>query len=161
MGRYSDEQKQQSLRRARELLEQLDAEDAAGAAEAEAESSYSPEPNPMQSFGRLPLLSCAQADRVCAAAAAFQRERERAIAARKAEEARIIREHQQAAERASMREMAEQWTEVLGEVIAEERQRMRDCVTEQIGQLRGELAVQRAAEVIDLPPMQWKRHSTA
>jgi hypothetical protein len=82
----------------------------------------------------------------------------------KAEERRIMRERQQAAERAARVEMTEEWTEVIGEVIAEERKSMRDHVAEQIGLLRAELAVKAAADkadVIDLPRMQWKRHSAA
>jgi hypothetical protein len=52
------------------------------------------------------------------------------------------------------------WTDIFGQVVAHERHKMRAEVAEQIGQLRAELAVQRAAEkadVIDLPALPRRR----
>jgi hypothetical protein len=84
-------------------------------------------------------------------------------AEREQEERRIIRERQQAAERA----MTEEWADVLAQVVAEERTEQRKRVCEQIqtavGELRAELAVQRATErgqVTDLPnPLRRRTHA--
>ena len=55
-------------------------------------------------------------------------------------------------------------TEVLGQVVAEERHRMREHVAEQIGLLRAELTVQREAErgqILDLPALPLRRRDAA
>ena len=60
--------------------------------------------------------------------------------------------------------MTEELTEVLGQVIAEERLRMRDHVAEQLGLLRAELTVQREAErgqILDLPALPMRRRGNA
>jgi hypothetical protein len=78
--------------------------------------------------------------------------------------AEIIHERQRAAERMARLEMTEEWTEAIGEALGTIREQLRDETREAVGQLRAEFNVQRAsekAEVIDLPRMQWKRHSAA
>jgi hypothetical protein len=49
-------------------------------------------------------------------------------------------------------------------LVSELREEWRDEIATEVGLLRAEINVQRSAEsskVIDLPPMQWKRHSAA
>jgi hypothetical protein len=168
MSRYTPEQKAESIARARELLAECDARDAEPAAEVTNMSTFEPPPGPsaMQSFGLLPLLSSEPMDRWRREAEELERTRRQGCQHHKAEERRIMRERQQAAERAARVEMTEEWTEVIGEVIAEEHQSMRDHVAEQIGLLRAELTVQRTAhakggEILDLPAVSsWRRKSS-
>lgn len=72
-------------------------------------------------------------------------------------EQRIIREQQRAQRNEindALAEYSRSLEKQLGMMLAEERQRTDD-------KIRAELTKQRAAEsaeVIDLPPLQWKRH---
>ena len=86
----------------------------------------------------------------------LERRQARARAAMKAEQ-RIIREQQRAQRNEindALAEYSRSLEKQLGMMLAEERQRTDD-------KIRAELTKQRAAEsaeVIDLPPLQWKRH---
>ena len=122
-----------------------------------------PEPSATQSFGDMPLLSSARSERFRAEAEEWQRKCEQERERREQEERRILREQQRAAERAARSVSTEEWTDAIGEALAEERLQMRDHVAEQIGLLRAELTVQRAAErgqFIDLPALPIRRRSS-
>jgi hypothetical protein len=136
----------------REMLRDMDAADAIQAARTAVPQTWgTPEPSSMQSFGLLPLLSSAPMERWRREHKEIERKQKQGRAAMKAEEARIMREREQAAERA-----------------AQERQRMRDYVAEQLGLLRAELTLKAAAErthergqIIDLPALPLRRRSNA
>jgi hypothetical protein len=83
--------------------------------------------------------------------------RERAKAELKEQERQILAERAAASQPVGFNDFQ---VDILGEVLAEERARMRAYVDEQLGQLRAEITVQRAAEkaaVLELPAWRRKR----
>lgn len=160
-----DPEEEQARRRraveeARDLLRDLNAADELRAAMPRA----MPETTLTQSCGDLPLLSSARSQRWRREAEEAEARHAAAEAERKQKEARIIRQRQQAAERAASVELTEAWTDAIGQIIAEERQAMRDHVAEQLGLLRAELTVRREAErgqILDLPALPLRRRGNA
>jgi hypothetical protein len=158
-----DPEEEQARRRraiadARDLLADMDA-----AAELRAASSSMPETTLTQSFGNMPLLSSTRSQRWRREAEEAEARHAAAEAERKREEQQIMRERQEAAERAA-EPFTDQQTEILGMVIAEERQRMRDEFEAKLAELRTELVKQRGIDdgaVVDLPALPLRKRSNA
>jgi hypothetical protein len=157
-----EEERERRRRYVEDMLEMLRDMDAADALRA-AMPHAMPEPG-TQSFGEMPLLSSARSERWRADALEVERKQKQADAAMKADEARIIRQRQQAAERVARIEMTEEWTDVLGQVVAEVRHQLREEIQTAVAELRAELAVQREAErgqILDLPALPSRRRRDA
>jgi hypothetical protein len=166
VSRYSDEQKRESVRRARELLARFDAQDAAQPARdlmPELELWRSAEENDrLIRYGLSLAVTDPNGERWRAEAETFARECEQEVANRRAREAEIIRQRQEA-ER-EMTELPEYLRDVLAAVVAELRRQMRDEIQTAVGELRAELTIQRAADnskILDLPPLPLRRSSGA
>jgi hypothetical protein len=168
MGRYSDEQKAESIRRARALLERLDAEDAARAeAEVGGDNShhFSPEPGLTQSCGVLPLLSTEPLDRWRAKAEEREAQRKRE---KKMTDAQQAKQWEQWCDARITRALAEHTRgseQAIGEALGTIREQLREEIKNAVGELRAELTVAKAHErggpVIDLPALSFQRRGNA
>ena len=165
MGRYSDEEKAESIRRAYETLERLDEQRAA--ADAEPEPAWPTRPDILDPMQR----SSAGMDKWRGQAAAAEARREKARereqtmdeinAQRSAQWDAFVRGHIEAA----LTEHDKICQEAIGMALAHERKLMRDHVAEQLGQLRADLTIAKAHErgkVTDLPnPLTVRKRNAA
>jgi hypothetical protein len=184
MSRYSPEEKRRILEEARATLEQLDEQDRQQSLGPEPDdwlawreggvSPIAPDPSAWTNAGgALPTLPSTAMNRYRqeAAEAEARRAKAREADARQERERHMQRtadwnEWLRAGVAAALEEtpLTRRQIEILGMMVAQERERMREHVAEQIGLLRAEMNMQRSIDegtVIDLPKGSWKTRHVA
>ena len=147
----TNEEKAESIRRARELLEQLDAEDAARAARsAMPQTCVVAESQLTQSFGDMPLLSSepmrkwrAEAEEAEARRAQYRERTMSELNAQRTKDWETWLERHLEFEREAILKAA-------GQAVGMIRAQLRDEFAEQLGQLRAEFNMLRSADKADV-----------